>query len=217
MSEEITNGQEFHSSPVDTDKLKQSRYFREWYRLNSDYIAAKRKRRYHTDADYRERCLEATRKYSAERAERRKQARLARAHDPTPIVRDLTPTGRETVIQTPDGQKVKTLVFRVGEVQRRLQRSRASITNWLKHGILPQARYMTPSGFRLYTQDELECIEQTYTDVGMHAMVPGAIQAFRKLIKERWKKLPQGIDAGWREIHAPPLPEVVELRTELRA
>jgi len=155
--------------------------------------------------------LKATRQYSAARAERRKIARLERATDPTPLVRDLAPIGREISIPV-DGTNVKTLVYRVGELQRRLQRSRASITNWLKHGILPKARYMTASGFRLYTQDELECIEQTYIDVGMHAMVPGAVQAFRKLIRERWKKLPQGVGKEWREIHAPPLPEVMELR-----
>lgn len=207
MQEIVTNGHE----PVDRGKEKQSHYFRKWYLLNKDYIAAKRKRRYQTDSEYREKCLENTRRYSAERAEKRKQARLERAHDPTPIVRDLTPIGRDISVQL-DGQTVKTKVYRVGELQRRLQRSRASITNWLKHGILPRARYATPSGFRLYTQEELECIEQTYIDVGMHAMIPGSIQAFRTLIQARWNAMPGGVGNAWRDVEAPPLPEVVELR-----
>lgn len=211
-TQENVNGQEVRLPADDAARNKQSQYFREWYRLNRDWVASRRKTRYRTDPDYREQCLERTRRYSAVRAAKRKAQQLARAHDPTPIVRDLTPIGREIDVVLPSGQKVKTLVYRVGEIQRRLQRSRASITNWLKHGILPKPRYMTPSGFRLYTQDEIECIVQTYVDVGMHAMVPGAIQVFRKLIGERWKKLPQGVGSGWREVHAPPLPEVVELR-----
>lgn len=213
MSDEIINQEPTPATANATRKQKD--YFRGWYALNRDYIAAKRKKRYQTDPEYRQKCLEATRKYAAERAERRRLARLARAHDPTPMVRDLTPVGRTVTIRTPEGKNVKVLVYRVGEIQRRLQRSRASITNWLKLGILPQARYMTPTGFRLYTQHEIECIVQTYTEVGMHTMVPGSIQEFRKLIAERWKCLSQGLDAGWREVKARPLPEVVEMHDDL--
>jgi hypothetical protein len=210
MDDNITN-----QEPTPATR-KQQDYFREWYDLNRDYISAKRKKRYATDPAYREKCLEATRKYAAERAERRRLARLARAHDPTPMVRDLTPVGRTISIRTPEGKTVKVLAYRVGEIKRRLQRSRASITNWLKHGILPQARYMTPgSGFRLYTQPEVECIVQTYTEVGMHTMVPGSIQEMRRLIAARWKLLPQGLDAGWRDIKARPLREIVEMPDDL--
>jgi len=112
--------------------------YREWYEKNSKELSEKRKKRYIADAKYRE--------------ERKKLASayyVANKKRPQPLDRKMIVSG---------GVEYVT----IGKLAERINRSVQTIHGYHRKGVLPDPEAFDIRGWRLYTKEQTEAIEQAF-------------------------------------------------------
>lgn len=125
-----------------------SEYFRDYYESNRDDINRKRKRRYHTDPEYKKSVLMASQNYRDK-------------HRSPPKIK-LPRYSAPTVEETGDGGEV--MLFSVGAFARFLTRSVQAITHWEKGGVLPPTPYRDDRGHRFYTRPMMDTVKTIVGD-----------------------------------------------------
>jgi hypothetical protein len=164
--------------------LGQSRWAK-WHQENRDALNARRKLRYHSDPEYRERVRTAA----------REQSRLR----PRVLVpRVKTQVHPLLVTMVVDGRRQEVLVFHRQAAAEAIGISVERFKLWLRQKFVPRPMYRNPSsGFGMYTRDQIALLQET-----AHEVVQGqpptrrTTHAFAALLQARWARLPGGIKAA---------------------
>lgn len=123
--------------------------FKEWYEQHADELNAKRRERYNSDPDYRERVLAGN---QAERQKRIQEKLAAR-----PPAKDATAPSRG------DGVKKR---YTIGMLARAVGRSVQTIRLWEKAGTIPTTPHRGANGARLYDSSFILAIQQKLQEDG---------------------------------------------------
>jgi hypothetical protein len=160
-------------------------YWEEYYKDNKKKINRKRKKKYHTDEEYRQSVLQASRDFRArKRKEREEQG----------------PQVRSPRHQTPIKKKIRgghvVNFWSVGYFALILGRSVQSIGYWekekkTKSPLLPVTPYRDSRGFRYYTIEMMTTVKKIVGD--KKRMFPADRQIYDE-IKEAWRKLGVPVD-----------------------
>jgi len=146
-----------------------SEYFKDYYAENRDVINRKRKRRYHTDPDYKGSVLMASQKY---RDRHRKPPKIRLPRYSSPMVE-----------KAGDGGEV--MLFSVGAFATFLTRSVQAITHWEKNSVLPETPYRDGRGHRFYTHPMMAKVKELVGDRRRLFPVAGIFEQ----IKAGWVEL----------------------------
>lgn len=117
----------------DTNEAK---YFHRWYEANKEGFNARRRMRYRSDPEYRDKLVE--------------RQREARAKHPRPS------QAKDYSIRVVGGSKKK--VFRIGYVVEAIGRSEMTIRNWERKGIIPKPSVV--SQHRYYTKRQVKLLKE---------------------------------------------------------
>ena len=160
--------------------------YQDWYDKNKDGLSQRRKDRYHTDPEYKERVLEQNKKY---REKKRKEA----AQIPRPKVR--VPRHRRPVIRTillRGKPKTKELVH-VGAFARIVGKSVPTIHQWERLGLLPRTPFYVNGKSkreRLFTSEMIEVVKEAVET--RDRKISSKDPTFHDEIVKGWKK--HGVD-----------------------
>lgn len=150
-------------------------YYEEWYEKNKDELAVRRKERYESDPDYRQRVLVASASY------RERQRSISRVRIP----RHQKPRFFQS-----DGKMVP--FFSIGAFAGYVNRAIQSINNWEKNGLLPRTPYRVGKrGFRYYSAGMMEVVRQI---VGNKKRLFPVDTNMHTRIREGWEVLGVPVD-----------------------
>lgn len=140
--------------------------FSKWYETNKDGFNVRRKQKYHSDPEYREKVIQ--------------RQREARKKNPRPS------TASDKHYRTINGDQVE--VFRIGHVVEAISRSEKTIRTWESEGLIPAPSI--EGKHRYYTQEQVsllkefsELMEQVRYDKALREF---AIQKKSGEIHEKW-------------------------------
>jgi hypothetical protein len=159
-------------------------YFRRYYEEKRDEINEKRKRKYDTDPEYKERVLQASRNYRKRKRKEKEQGES--------ICRPVGLRGLQRIQDVIDEKVGDGNMIRLMSAEAFAQflgRSVQSLSHWESKGVLPQSPYRGVRGFRYYT-------------IGMMEVV-------RWWVKDRKRLFPvdpqmfSGIERGWEALGVP--------------
>lgn len=161
----------------------QTDYFQQYYKKNRGKINASRKERYHTDPEYRDRVLSASRKY---RDKNRVSPRVRIPRHQTPLE-----------VELPSGETIK--LYSVGAFAVFLGRSVQSINHWEREkdgrkGVLPKTPYRDERGFRFYTEAMMRVVKEAIG--GKRRLFP--VDHLRGKIEAEWERL--GVPLGAKDL-----------------
>jgi len=121
-------------------------YYDKWYEENKGTLADRRKDRYETDPEYRQRVLDASAAYR-ERQRNTSRVRVPRHQKPRIFQASGVPGG--------------VPLFSIGAFAGYVNRAIQSINHWEKHGLLPRTPYRVGQrGFRYYSAGMMEVVRQ---------------------------------------------------------
>ena len=155
-------------------------YQREYYLQRKEKLSRRRKDRYRSDPEYREKAKAAARQYREER--RRQVAHLREIGELPPPIRQRGP--RKPVDVEVRGEMVKA--YTISTLASRINRSSSAINFWTRAGLLPKTPLRSARGERLYTD-------------GMIEVVKTALDK-RSAVREKDKSFAREIRQGWRDL-----------------
>jgi hypothetical protein len=129
-----------------------SDYYSRYYKENKQRILGIRKKRYMNDEVYRARINE-------QRRHNRKRKRLMKdmGKGTKDVIRDL---GKPMKVFNPDKTMSAVVkMYTVGRMADILKIKRTQMYGWLHKGKIPEANYVMVNGWRLYTEHELDLLE----------------------------------------------------------
>ena len=132
-----------------------------YYGKNKDELLEKKRARYHSDPEYRQRQIEAARAYRKKVSENK-----------PPI--------------TVEYGDSRAFAYRVRVLAERVNRSVSTINHWQRLGVLPQTPFYSDGGHRLYTDDMITVVSQV---LSMMPKPSSDEAAFRAAILTGWKNM----------------------------
>jgi hypothetical protein len=154
-------------------------YYEEWYEKNKDELAARRKERYESDPEYRQRVLGASAAY------RERQRSISRVRVPRHQKPRLFRLGDQMVP-----------LFSIGAFAGYVNRAIQSINHWEKNGLLPRTPYRVGKrGFRYYSAGMMEVVRQVVGN--KKRLFPVDAKMYSRIL-EGWQVIgvPVGCDDG---------------------
>lgn len=115
--------------------------YKEWYRLNKKEVNEERKRKYHSDKEYRERQRELSRKS------------YKKAREAEPAVTDRRIIKQEGLPDT---------YFSIGKLASTINRAQQTIREYHNKGILPEVTAVDNRGWRLYSLGQVLLIKHAF-------------------------------------------------------
>lgn len=126
---------------------------------------ARRRARYHEDAEYREKTIKAVK--TRYRVVRQEQGVEVRDDDASENLAELRMIGQEREVRLREDRIVQELTFTVEEIAKAVDRNPQVIYRWLQNGMLPKAVYegrnMRNRWHTLYTVHEARAIMMVFS------------------------------------------------------
>ena len=163
---------------------EQREYWQEWYAKNRVKLMHTRRKRYVTDATYRERVKAQARGWYSDPVNRARKLEQSKERH----------RWRASLLLTIGRVKVRT--YLLGELAGAVGVTKVTVKSWERSGVLPKAVYRTAAGWRLYTEVQVACIVETYRE--MSSPGPVKLRRFKELVWERLARIPKGV-GEWRE------------------
>jgi DNA-binding transcriptional MerR regulator len=138
----------------------QKDYYQNWYAKNGEALNQRRRERYGTEKEYRER----VQAWNAKQKERTQETRLAEREAKRNAIRMHNQGSWKTRCIEVDGKPV--WVFTIGALAQALGRSISTIRVWEETHVLPPAPYYSERKERLYPVDLLENIQASLIKTG---------------------------------------------------
>lgn len=154
-------------------------YYQDYYLANQDRLSQKRKDRYKADPEYRERAKESARRYRQKIAKERERLRADGKLPPS--TRQRGP--RKPVIVSVNGSRVPAYTITI--VAQRVGRSKDTLNNWFKAGILPPTPLRSGRGDRLYTDAMIMVLQMA---IQRRGEVSTCDTSFKTEIIDGWEK-----------------------------
>lgn len=161
-----------------------SEYQREYYSKRKDKLSQDRKDKYNKDPAYREVAIAHAREY---RRKKRDERERLRAEGKLPPPRSGGPRKPTEVII--NGQK--RMAYTITIAAQKLDKSKSTINNWTRHGILPATPLRTKGGDRLYTEGMILVIELA---ISKRVRVSSKDDSFYQEVVDGWQEL--GVNAS---------------------
>lgn len=161
-------------------------YNRQQYEKNKHVLTARRKRRYATDPEYRERV-----KANVRRSRKRAKIAAKVAADRMRTKSHLPGTDQD--IELPNGTVITVKVYTVGQLAARVGVSVQTVYKWERENIMPDATYRTGGGQRRYTAAQVGVVRDVYAKHKSVAKRWKITQAFIDDLKYHWDRLYFGI------------------------
>ncbi len=135
-------------------------YFHDWYKTNGKSLNKRRKDRYNSDPEYREKVLAQNREARRKRREASQGERDAKKD-----AQKVKPSKAwKSVNVEVDGKVVK--MFTIGAVAKSLDCSAQALRLWERKGIIEETPYRYSKGDRLYTLEQIEDMRASLTAQG---------------------------------------------------
>lgn len=154
-----------------------------WYAKNSKDLSERRKSRYQSDPEYRQRVIENNRKYRRVKA----MERMAAPQSMVRIPRHRKPTVLDVEI---GGVKISKQMVHVGFFARAIGRSVSTVHQWERNGVIPRTPFVAASAAkqeRLYTAEMIRIVQDH-------------IERRNGIISKKDPSFFSDIRDGWREI-----------------
>jgi len=167
-------------------KERESECNRTYYAINKEKINARKKERYATDPEYRNKIIKASKERS-KRIERRSRKKR---------------TNFKIFKIDVGGKEVAVKMYSIVQLAKTMDRKPATIRMWERTGILPPAIYRTCdglNGIRLYTEFQIKSIirifRETFEENSVQVMTYRIGQTkFSERVRQLWIDFPLGID-----------------------
>ena len=162
-----------------TDARSRSDYYRQYYEDHRDDLSDKRRDRYQTDPEYREKAKAAARLYRQKKKAERDQLR---AEGKLPPARPKGP--RKPVEVAVNGSRA--LAHTITVAAERIGRSVDTLNHWSKVGLLPITPIRSPRGDRLFTDGMILVVNMAVMKRGEVSVKDST---FRVEIENGWREL----------------------------
>jgi len=157
--------------------------YRGWYEKNKEALSKKRKERYRSDKDYREKVLEQNKDYRAKKAKEKPSQQKTKVRTP----KHRKPVSLKVVL---NGKAQELSMVHVGAFARAIGRSVPTIHQWERIGLLPRTPYLLSGKNkqeRLYSADMIGVVRSVLSTRG--TTVATADTAFYQEIRDGWEAL----------------------------
>jgi hypothetical protein len=137
-----------------TSPLAKRNAQRSWYESNKERLSIQRRERYRNDPEYRQRIKEGRERQRAREKEARKRNGPKRTVDKRRI--------KEFKVEHPEYGSCIAQFYSIGQLGLEVGLSVATLRRWERTGVLPATLYRSEGGHRLYTDDQVAIIAETY-------------------------------------------------------
>ncbi len=154
-------------------------YFAAYYEENQGQLSEKRRDKYASDPEYRERAKEAARRYRAKRREERERLRAE----------GKLPPARQTGPRKPVKVEINEVLldaYTITVAAQKIGRSVDTMNHWSKIGALPVTPIRSKRGDRLYTDGMIRVIREAVQKRGEVSIKDAT---FYREIMEGWAQL----------------------------
>lgn len=152
-------------------------YYEKWYGKNREKLADRRKERYDSDPEYRQRVLSASASY---RQKKRNTTRVRVPRHQTPRI------FKTSTMEVP--------LFSIGGFASYINRAIQSINHWEKNSLLPRTPYRVGErGFRYYSAGMMEVVRQI---VGNRRRLFPVDPTMHDRIREGWEAMGVPMDCN---------------------
>lgn len=162
-------------------------YNRMMWQKNKSRLNERRKSRYHTDPEFRQRVKDSVKKSRA----RKKRAAQVRQERTTPRAQR---SGSFQLIELPNGTEVEVLIYTISQLAHRVGVALETVRKWERQNVIPGATYHTPGGQRRYTTYEVDVVKEVYAKHKMMTDPWRLTTEFIGEIQDRWNALDHGVD-----------------------
>lgn len=181
MIENKMNGQNGKSETPSDEQTAWT--YRGWYEKNKEALSLKRKERYHSNKEYREKVLEQNKDY---------RARKAKEKPSQPKAKVRTPKHRKPVSLkiSVNGKPQDVAMVHVGAFARAIGRSVPTVHQWERIGLLPRTPFLLSGKNkqeRLYSADMIGVVRNVLSTRG--TTVASTDTAFYQEIRDGWAAL----------------------------
>jgi len=169
--------------PRKKDSSQSEWSYSDWYEKNKEVLAEKRRLKYHSDKEHRQKLLDQNRDY---------RQRIISERPPPPKTKVRIPKRRRPVSLKVKikGKNVLTQLVHVGAFARAIGRSVPTIHQWERVGLLPRTPYelshKKKPDERLYTAAMVGVVKDVLSRRG--PMIYSKDPTFRKEILDGWRK-----------------------------
>mgnify|MGYP003951704167 CR=1 FL=1 len=185
-------------STEDTPKSSRSNrnsYMQDYYKKNKDHILNQRSRRYKSDKDFRDRINLSRRK-----------TRYLNNHDEKvqsvdylkEIEVNVAKTKMRVIHPTDRTKSAVVNMYTLGDTALALGVDKNKLDNWLYRKALPQPIYRNKSNWRLYTEDQVQIMQQQFLTHKKQARKNNytfrLTEDLQKIIKDKFSNLVGGIN-----------------------
>ena len=176
-------------------KSSRADYKREWYKKNKEKERQKRKERYQNDPKYREAAkAKSKRSYWMGKNDGKPDSEQAKAF----ILEHLPSQPLDIEVTDPEdiryGDTVTVRGYTMGAVAKVFyDKSVHTLRLWEARGVLPEANHRTPQNHRIYTEDQMRAFLDFRYLTRIEQVMRDEDALFRRLLKERWDSLPNGL------------------------
>jgi hypothetical protein len=174
---------------------KKESSFKKWYAKNRDDLLRRKRKRYRTDKEYREKKKKAARDFARKR---KKEG-----------IRPNTGTGEgipvAMTLRTADGAPVKTTMYTITKLANDIGKSPLTLINWEKKGYIPMTPFRGESTKprRLYSEEMIAVFRQEYVKLVVieEKRVVKNGKDFYNRVLNRWMEWTEEIDVqvDWLE------------------
>jgi hypothetical protein len=161
-----------------------SDYQREYYLKRKDTLSQERKDKYRSDPSYREKAIAQARRYRREKREERERLRAEGKLPPAKSGGPRKPTEVDI-----GGRKV--LAYTITIAAQRLGKSKSTLNNWTRQGVLPVTPLRTEGGDRLYTEGMIMVMKLA---ISKRVRISVKDNTFYQEVVDGWRELGVNVD-----------------------
>jgi len=172
--------------------------YKRWYEENRDAVAERRRAKYHSDPEYKDRVLERNREYRRRIKEQngfsvkewRDDRKVDAPDDESPVAK---PGRAPVVMDVPIfGRLVESELVYVGDLARGIGRSVQCVYQWERHGVLPKTPFSSQGGYRLYARSMVDAVKAVLEE--RNSYVSLSDKSIYSDIADRWRSAGVNID-----------------------
>ena len=147
---------EAKKAPPSKSREAVAEYNRNYYAHRKKQIAARKKQRYDHDPEYKAQIL-------ATRVQQRESEKKARHREAAKRIPSRQKPGKRMKVTLGDGRQVVSVMLSIGKAAYIIGIATTTLRKWEGEGIIPDAKFRTQGGHRLYSTAQAEAMGEIYT------------------------------------------------------
>lgn len=181
---------------IPVEENKQQEYYARYYEKNKERLAAEKRSRYRNDPEYRKAARDRAKLRRRELSQQEKETRKKTGV----VVSRRGPREPKSYMIKVNDTPMEVMMYTLGQVAKILRREIQTVRKWERDGVIPKPTYRSKgkSGYRLYTQLQVDGIRDAYRAA---TMTHGASAVRRRIkttgfpeaVKKLWLDYPYGV------------------------